>query len=72
MSVLDPLGVTYRPVMGRDPWAEKRLKFRSLVAEHQGMGMSGPLDSEFAAQFFQERDWMLENESSPHNILECM
>ncbi|MDY7001366.1 MAG: glycosyltransferase family 9 protein, partial [Thermodesulfobacteriota bacterium] len=72
VSVLDPLGVTYRPVMGQDPWAERRLKFRSLVAEHQGMGMSGPLDSDFAAQFFQERDWMLKNESSPDKTLECM
>jgi len=72
VSALDPLGVTYRPVMGQDPWAKRRLKFRSLVAEHQGMGMSGPLDPDFAAQFFQERDWMLKNESRPHNILECL
>ena len=72
VSVLDPLGVTYRSVMGQDPWAEKRLKFRALVAEFQGAGMSGPLDPDFAGQFFQERDWMLENESNPDNILELL
>jgi hypothetical protein len=61
VSAVDPLGVTYRPVLGEDPAAEKRQAFRALVGQHLGRDILGPApDQSLVHRIFHEADWMLE------------
>jgi len=70
--VMDGLGCTYEPFMGEDPAAAERARFRSVVAEHLGAGVSGAASGAAAQNLFLERDWMLANERNSTDYLECL
>lgn len=71
VSAVDPLGVTYRPVLGEDPAAEKRQAFRALVGQHLGRNILGPApDQSLVHRIFHEADWMLEQGASRYEPLE--
>ena len=62
-SGLDAVGVVYSPIMGLDDSALMRQVHRFLVAELRGIPLACPaIPPEAAQQFFQERDWMLEDQ----------
>jgi hypothetical protein len=70
VSSFDPLGCTYKPVLGVDPAAGERAAFRSLVAEFLGAGPARTESAPYASELFKERDWMIHNERYPDNYLE--
>lgn len=72
VSAMDGLGCTYRPVLGREPAAAERKRYRALVAEFLGGGGAGPEDAKSAARLFMERDWMIKNERYHDNYFECI
>jgi hypothetical protein len=72
VSAFDDLGCTYAPVLGQDPAAAERIRFRMLVAEFLGVGRAKAGSLAAAGGLFLERDWMLENERYRGNSLECL
>jgi ADP-heptose:LPS heptosyltransferase len=70
VSAMDGLGCVYRPVLGDDPAAGRRAKFRALAAEFLGEAKARPEDADLAPELFLERDWMLMNERYHYNYLE--
>lgn len=61
VSAFDALGLTFRPVLGPDPAADERARFRALVAGLRGVFLPGGPDPNLAAAFMREADWMLGN-----------
>ncbi|MBU1004118.1 MAG: glycosyltransferase family 9 protein [Proteobacteria bacterium] len=72
VSGFDPLGVVYRPVLGEDPLAPRRLKFRQLIGSWLGLPMGGDPDHELACELFEEQDWMLDRGVLPTDLFEFM
>lgn len=71
VSAFDPLGVTYRPVMGGEPAWERRRNFRAIIGELFGVSMgNGPVDHELARQLLHDADWMLDRGLFPSTDLE--
>lgn len=72
VSVLDPLGVAYRAVLGEDRMAESRSRFRALIGQHLGRDILGPApDEALTARIFREADWMLQSGRSIQDYIEC-
>lgn len=62
VSVLDPLGVTYRVVDGEDPYANSRADLRSGLREWLAAGdgeAPARLSRELGEFLYREADWML-------------
>lgn len=72
VSGFDPLGVVYRPVLGEDPLALRRQRFRQLIGSWCGLPMGGDPDHALAAELFEAEDWMLDRGVLPRNFLEFM
>ncbi|BBD07635.1 glycosyltransferase family 9 protein [Desulfovibrio ferrophilus] len=70
VSGFDALGVVYRPVLGEDALASRRLKFRQTIGSWLGLSMGGDPDHELAQELFAEEDWMLDRGTLPENPLE--
>jgi hypothetical protein len=64
-SGFDILGGTFTPIVGVDPSAGERTRFRHFLAAHLGLAGLGqgdfPAEADLAARFFHESDWMAEN-----------
>jgi hypothetical protein len=60
-SGFDDLGLTFTRVDGEEPpeLTEERRAGRALLAEYLGLGGSGSIPPEAAAELFAENDWML-------------
>lgn len=72
VSAFDPLGLTFRAVLGPDPEAERRRQFRTLMAGVLGRPMPGVVDPELAREFLPEEDWMLPGAAKPHTTMEFL
>jgi len=72
VSAFDPLGLTFRPVLGADPEADRRRQFRTLLAGMLGLPMTGTVDPELAREFLREEDWMLPCAIKPYATMEFL
>jgi len=72
VSGFDALGAVYRPVLGEDPLAPRRARFRQLIGSWLGLPMAGEPDPELIEALFREQDWMLDRGVSAHDFLEFM
>lgn len=72
VSAFDALGLTFRPVLGQDPEAERRRQFRTLMAAVLGRPMPGSVDPDLAREFLPEGDWMLPGAAKPHTTMEFL
>lgn len=68
-STFDELGQIYTPYAGTDQDAKRRNGLRSFIRQFLAGGSAeiSQLDSEFANQFFREKDWMTESHSTITN-----